>query len=101
MKASHNRDQPPPPLLTKEERRARRELRREKQRHANVGRAAKMHAARLLWEKQTKALLPAMQSSKVHVGCSGWFYWHWRGGFYPSELSTASWLPLALRRLLT
>jgi hypothetical protein len=35
--------------LTKEERRARRLLRREKQRKDNIGRAAKMHAARVKW----------------------------------------------------
>ncbi|MBA2432190.1 MAG: hypothetical protein H0V56_08755 [Chthoniobacterales bacterium] len=22
---------------------------------------------------------------QVHVGCSGWFYWHWRGLFYPDN----------------
>src|SRR5450432_1034283 len=28
---------------------------------------------------------------QVNVGCSGWFYWHWRGEFYPANLSTAAW----------
>ncbi|AIE83667.1 hypothetical protein OP10G_0299 [Fimbriimonas ginsengisoli Gsoil 348] len=39
------------------------------------------------------AALPEMRSASVsvrralgarsfHVGCSGWFYWHWRGSFY-------------------
>ena len=27
----------------------------------------------------------------VHVGCSGWFYWHWRGGFYATDLPTRDW----------
>jgi uncharacterized protein YecE (DUF72 family) len=27
----------------------------------------------------------------IHVGCSGWFYWHWRGRFYPEEGSTRDW----------
>jgi len=27
----------------------------------------------------------------VWVGCSGWQYKHWRGNFYPSELTLASW----------
>jgi uncharacterized protein YecE (DUF72 family) len=27
----------------------------------------------------------------VHVGCSGWFYWHWRGEFYPENLPTNKW----------
>ena len=28
---------------------------------------------------------------EVHVGCSGWFYWHWRGIFYPDERRTDNW----------
>jgi len=27
----------------------------------------------------------------VRVGCSGWQYPHWRGGFYPAELPTSRW----------
>jgi uncharacterized protein YecE (DUF72 family) len=27
----------------------------------------------------------------VRVGCSGWQYKHWRGDFYPAELSTTRW----------
>ena len=27
----------------------------------------------------------------ARVGCSGWEYKHWRGDFYPAELSRASW----------
>ncbi|MEA3186515.1 MAG: hypothetical protein QOD99_345 [Chthoniobacter sp.] len=82
------------PLLTREERRAKREARRARQREENVGRAAKMHAARLAWErdasKQTSA--PALPSKlQGHVGCSGWFYWHWRDDFYPAGLPTNRW----------
>ena len=25
------------------------------------------------------------------VGCSGWFYWHWRGTFYPAGSSSGAW----------
>lgn len=53
-----------------------------------------MHAARIAWERDAsrEAGAPATPSTtKVHVGCSGWFYWHWRGGFYPSELPTNRW----------
>lgn len=32
--------------------------------------------------------LPAM---KIHVGTSGWFYWHWRGIFYPDTRQTDGW----------
>jgi uncharacterized protein YecE (DUF72 family) len=28
---------------------------------------------------------------QVHIGCSGWFYWHWRGQFYPADLPTHRW----------
>lgn len=72
-----------------EERRERRRLRREKQRAANIGRAEKMHLARLAGtppEGQSTAL-----AASAFVGCSGWFYWKWRGPFYPEELPTSEW----------
>ncbi|MDQ6808408.1 MAG: DUF72 domain-containing protein [Verrucomicrobiota bacterium] len=28
---------------------------------------------------------------QVHIGCSGWFYWHWRGKFYPDTPRTDTW----------
>ena len=82
----------PPP--SREERQAKREARRAKQRAENAGRAAKMHAARLAWEQDA---VPAVLTTygaalpRINVGCSGWFYWHWRGGFYATDLPTASW----------
>jgi uncharacterized protein YecE (DUF72 family) len=27
----------------------------------------------------------------IHIGCSGWFYWHWKGVFYPEEEPTQRW----------
>jgi uncharacterized protein YecE (DUF72 family) len=83
-----------PSPLNREERRAKREARRAKQREENVGRAAKMHAARLAWERDTslQTSAPVKASEElVHVGCSGWFYWHWRGRFYPTDLPTNRW----------
>jgi uncharacterized protein YecE (DUF72 family) len=81
------------PPLTPAERRARREQRRAKQRAANVGRAAEMHKARLEWESP-----PALRhagdegpAGSCHIGCSGWYYWHWLGGFYPANLPRADW----------
>jgi uncharacterized protein YecE (DUF72 family) len=68
--------------------RARKEERREKQRQANTGRAMKMRTARLA------SALPLNHSEKlpaVNIGCSGWFYWHWRGAFYPQTLPTKEW----------
>jgi uncharacterized protein YecE (DUF72 family) len=86
---------PPKPLLSREERRARREARREKQRAANIGRAKKMHTARVAWERESQAVAPpagpASSSPQFQVGCSGWFYWHGRGAFYPADLPTAAW----------
>jgi uncharacterized protein YecE (DUF72 family) len=62
--------------------------RREKQRLANVGRALKMHEARLAPDLREPHRLTLPM---VNVGCSGWFYWHWRGTFYPSTLPTKDW----------
>jgi uncharacterized protein YecE (DUF72 family) len=28
---------------------------------------------------------------QIHIGCSGWFYWHWRGIFYPETERTDKW----------
>src|SRR3954453_16146264 len=70
------------------ERRAKREARRAKQREQNVVRAAKMHAARLEFERPGAAVPRSTAGDDanepaIHVGCSGWFYWHWRDCFYP------------------
>jgi len=77
-------------------RRARREARRARQREQNVLRAEKMHAARLRFEREERdagaAAKPKPPSdSAVHVGCSGWFYWHWRECFYPPGVPTSRW----------
>jgi len=75
--------------LGPDERRERRRLRREKQRIENVGRAEKMHIARLAgaYAERTASALQA----SAYVGCSGWFYWKWRGQFYPADLPTGEW----------
>lgn len=28
---------------------------------------------------------------QVRIGCSGWFYWHWRGKFYPETKAPQQW----------
>jgi uncharacterized protein YecE (DUF72 family) len=78
------------PQLTPGERRERRRLRREKQRKDNVHRAVKMHEARLAMRAEG---LPAPSSAlqSLNVGCSGWFYWKWRGVFYPADMPTRKW----------
>jgi hypothetical protein len=78
--------------LTRDERRARKELRREKQRIANIKRAAKMHELRIAYDNENKkSKKPGFRNFKHFVGCSGWFYWHWKGQFYPAELPTNKW----------
>jgi hypothetical protein len=82
---------PTPP----QERRLKRAARREQQRQANIGRAAKMHAARMEREETDEPLTRPGgkgQGRRLYIGCSGWFYWHWRGAFYPAELPTSDWL---------
>jgi uncharacterized protein YecE (DUF72 family) len=85
--------------LTKEERRARRLLRREKQRKDNIGRAAKMHAARVKWERAGGEHRAEPLKASAYVGCSGWFYWKWRGKFYPEDLPTGKWFRHYAKRL--
>ncbi len=79
--------------------RARREARRAKQREQNVVRAARMHEARLAHETSRP---PGLHSASVdapesrtqpaiHVGCSGWYYWHWRDTFYPAGHPGSLW----------
>ena len=76
------------------ERRLKRAARREKQRQDNIGRAAKMHAARIEREESDETQ-PCRDDDahpgRLYIGCSGWFYWHWRGAFYPAGLPTSGW----------
>jgi uncharacterized protein YecE (DUF72 family) len=74
-------------------RRLRRQERRAKQRAANVGRAAKMLEARVGVEPRFVEPYPGAIANRKHlyVGCSGWYYWHWKGCFYPPELPGGKW----------
>jgi uncharacterized protein YecE (DUF72 family) len=79
-------------VISPEERQARRERRehrRRKQREANNGRAEKMHLARLAGTVPVS--LVQEPAGHLHIGCSGWFYWHWRGRFYPADMPTSDW----------
>jgi uncharacterized protein YecE (DUF72 family) len=40
-------------------------------------------------------------SAKYYVGCSGWYYEHWRGLYYPEELPKPKWLPFYARQFTT
>jgi uncharacterized protein YecE (DUF72 family) len=83
--------------LTVEERRARRAARRALQREQNVGRARKMHLARVVHEPDGTAPRPlavdpaGVPTPRLNIGCSGWFYWHWRECFYPQGKPTNQW----------
>src|ERR1700704_4073960 len=87
--------------LSPEERRLRRQLRREKQREANTGRALKMHRARLESSLPAPAKPKKKPGQEIYVGCSGWFYWHWRGRFYPEDLPTNKWFAYYADRFKT
>ena len=76
--------------LTLEERRARRAERRAKQREISVLRASKMHRARLA-PPVTDEIAPSSSPPALNIGCSGWFYWHLKGSFYPTQMPTKEW----------
>lgn len=74
---------------TAEERKIRRAERRDQQRKANAGRALKMRTART-------TALPCLEAGSwqppaLNIGCSGWFYWDWKGKFYPQEMPVKQW----------
>jgi len=79
--------------LSAQERRQRRADRRAKQRAGNLGRALKLRAARLAFEgtQESQASRPPMSLPRLNIGCSGWFYWHWRDRFYPPGMATKDW----------
>lgn len=79
------------PVLTKEERREKRAARREKQRENNVLRAANMHKLRLASKSPPLLKVSKGKATQYHIGCSGWFYWHWRNIFYPDDMPTKEW----------
>ena len=89
--------------LTKGERRVRRAARRDKQRQTNIGRAQKMHLARIVSDQtgEFASVTRDKERRQIYVGCSGWFYWHWRGAFYPAELPTNRWFAHYAERFRT
>lgn len=77
-------------MSTIEERRARKAERRIEQRRITILRAGKMHNARLLAEAAGMAST-ASDPPSLNIGCSGWFYWHLKGNFYPTQMPTKEW----------
>ena len=90
------------PRLSLEEWRAKRQDKRDKQRLANIARAAQMRDLRLSGTISTCAR-PRVSSNRPQylIGCSGWFYWKWRGAFYPVDLPTSEWFSYYARRFDT
>ena len=63
-----------------------------------------MHVARVEQERAPgSASRPGASSAlpQINVGCSGWFYWHWRGGFYSAALPTSKWFEHYARHFKT
>ena len=78
-----------------DERRVRRAERRQRQRTANFSRAEKMHEARLAGEHSATPPAPDCRASgTTHIGCSGWYYWHWKGRFYPADVPSSRWFSI-------
>lgn len=80
----------------KAELRASKAVRREKQRAQNILRAEKMHVARESYA--VKSQPEKYQPPEINMGCSGWFYWHWRDCFYPSDSQPKEWFEYYSKR---
>ena len=75
-----------------QQRRELRAARRETQRKANLERASKMHAARLESEATgAHSQHPSQAVQAINIGCSGWYYWHWKGQLYPDDIPRNEW----------
>jgi uncharacterized protein YecE (DUF72 family) len=72
--------------------------RRQKQRAANPGRAMKMREERL---KNPIPGLAEYDLPRLNIGCSGWFYWTWRGIFYPERMPAKNWFSHYARHFKT
>lgn len=81
------------------ERRVKKAARREKQRQQNILRAEKMHAARLAYAETESRRIA--EPPEINIGCSGWFYWHWRDCFYPADMKPDGWFDYYAKRFRT
>jgi uncharacterized protein YecE (DUF72 family) len=50
---------------------------------------------------QPRVNTSAVQSPLLRIGCSGWQYKHWRGNFYPRDLTASRWLEFYAERFDT
>ena len=65
-----------------------------------------MHAARVAKDLEGELASNSHPRSpepktSLHIGCSGWFYWHWRDTFYPSATPTNQWFDYYASRFRT
>lgn len=81
-------------------RRLGRQQRRAEQRAQNLIRAKAMHKARLDSDLVRLVLAASGRAEasanrdinpEVYVGCSGWYYRHWAGSFYPVGVPSSRW----------
>jgi uncharacterized protein YecE (DUF72 family) len=40
---------------------------------------------------ENRLVSTAAEANRIHVGCSGWVYRHWKGEFYPADLPQKRW----------
>ena len=38
-------------------------------------------------KRRESEMMPSRQESQIHIGTSGWHYTHWKGSFYPRDIS--------------
>ena len=75
-------------------RRARAQARRAKQREQNFSYCAQaMHEARFAVDQDDESVEPVKSKPLPQhcIGCSGWYYWHWKGRFYPETTPGSRW----------
>jgi uncharacterized protein YecE (DUF72 family) len=68
---------------SKNEARLKKAARRLKQRTENISRAQAMRAAKKAFDPPKAT--PHFDLPQRNIGCSGWFYWHWRDVFYKNK----------------
>ncbi|MHC1550337.1 DUF72 domain-containing protein [Phyllobacterium sp. K27] len=59
-----------------------------------------MHQERVA-NPQTVEIVTGDLSGRIHIGCSGWYYWHWKGNFYPADIPTSRWFSIYQDRFKT
>lgn len=87
--------------LTRSEWKARKFERRTIQRKANLIRVKSMHKFRLEKPTDLSTNKQIILSEKFYIGCSGWFYWEWKGILYPEKSKPSEWFNLYCKQFDT